>query len=229
MIFGEIGWDVDAADLVRQILQLRQNGITDVNLYITSNGGSVFDGISLYNALKMMNTTVYIYGWAASIATVIAMAGKKVIMGENSFFMIHNPSGAAMGGSDDMKRMAGWLDEIKTTIVSAYKSRTNLSDEQLSEMMNSETLMNAEKAKEFGFVDEIMNNDQAQNHLKGFAGMVANALADKFGIKSFNNITEDNDMKLSKEALQALGLSEDATEQEINAERLCGRTIDRPH
>ena len=100
--------------------------------------------------------TVKIDGIAASAASVIAMAGTRVLMSPVSTMMIHNPLTVAMGDSEEMRRAIQMLDEVKESIINAYEIKTGLSRARLSHLMDAETWMNANKALELGFCDEIM-------------------------------------------------------------------------
>ena len=100
--------------------------------------------------------TVQIDGMAASAASVIAMAGTRVQMSPTSMMMIHNPFTMAMGDSEEMRKAIQLLDEVKESIINAYEIKTGQSRTKLSHLMDSETWMNAWKAKELGFCDEVM-------------------------------------------------------------------------
>ena len=102
------------------------------------------------------DVTVQIDGLAASAASVIAMAGTRVCMSPTSVMMIHNPFTSAMGDSEEMRKAIQLLDEVKESIINAYQIKTGLSRAKLSHLMDSETWMNAVKAKELGFCDEIL-------------------------------------------------------------------------
>jgi ATP-dependent Clp endopeptidase proteolytic subunit ClpP len=130
---------------------------SQIDLHINSPGGEVFDGITIYNLIKQhpANVTTYIDGLAASIASLIALAGNQVKMADNALFMIHNPWGMAMGDADDMRKMAESLDKVSGSIHMAYQAKTGMDEDKIYELMSAETWMTAEEAKNFGFVDEI--------------------------------------------------------------------------
>jgi len=117
------------------------------------------------------DVTVQIDGLAASAASVIAMAGTKVCMSPTSVMMIHNPFTAAMGDSDEMRKAIQLLDEVKESIINAYQIKTGLSRAKLSHLMDSETWMNAVKAKELGFCDEILytGDNDLPDEVAGFS------------------------------------------------------------
>lgn len=139
--------------------------IKNITLRLNSPGGSVFEGLGIYNLLKAhpANITTYIDGIAASIASVIAMSGDKIIMPENAMMMIHDPSGLIMGTAENMRKMADTLDKIKESIKTAYK-RTNMTDEDIDRMMSEETWMTAADAVSKGFADEVVESVKIAAH-----------------------------------------------------------------
>jgi ATP-dependent Clp protease protease subunit len=130
---------------------------SQIDLHINSPGGQVFDGITIYNLIKQHPATVttYIDGLAASIASVIALAGDRIIMAENALYMIHTPSGAVMGTATDMRSFADVLDKIAGTMVTAYASKSGQDESEIIALLDAETWMTATEARDFGFVDEI--------------------------------------------------------------------------
>jgi ATP-dependent Clp protease protease subunit len=158
-IYGEIGAQVTAKSIQDQI----EPNATDYEVHISSVGGDVYEGYAIYGILSNLKkpTTVIIEGLCASIATLIAQAGDKVIMTKPAEFMIHNPNVTLSGESDDLINAAGQLDRIKNTIISVYQKRTGLSPDELSMMMDNETWMTADEAKQRGFVDEIQDKLKA--------------------------------------------------------------------
>ena len=112
------------------------------------------------------NVTVKIDGIAASAASVIAMAGTKVLVSPVSMLMIHNPMTAAMGDSTEMQKAIAMLDEVKESIINAYEIKTGLSRAKLSHLMDAETWMDAGKAVELGFADGIMNRSEAAEDME---------------------------------------------------------------
>ena len=159
-IYEEIGEDfwtgggVTAKGFQKELAAIKADKI---DLHINSPGGLVFDGITIYNLLKQhpANITTYIDGLAASIASVIALAGDSVIMAENALFMIHKASGLVMGNSDDMRAFAEKLDKVNTSIATTYISKTGKDEPEINDLMAAETWMTAAEALDFGFVDEI--------------------------------------------------------------------------
>ena len=125
----------------------------DLNIYVNSGGGSVFGGLAIYNMLKRHKgyKTVYVDGIAASIASVIALAGDRVIVPSNAFIMIHKPSGVCFGNSDEMREYAEVLDKTQTNLMNVYKE--NLCEgvdlSEIEEMVNNETWLNGEEASKY--------------------------------------------------------------------------------
>ena len=134
-----------------------------VTIWINSPGGDCVAAAQIYNMLMDYpgDVTVKIDGIAASAASVIAMAGTRVQMSPVSLMMIHNPLTVAMGDSEEMRKAIQLLDEVKESILNAYEIKTGLSRTNLSHLMDAETWMNAKKAVELGFCDEIMFQTEA--------------------------------------------------------------------
>lgn len=193
-----------AQDFANDLQTHKDNGAEIFHIHINSGGGSVFDGFTIYNLLKKENVEIYIDGWAASIASLIAMAGKKVYAYKNSFLMIHNPSTLAWGDENEMARAKDQLEMIKKSIVQAYVDKTGMPEDDIKTMMNDETWMSADEAKDKGFVDEIIETIQEKNHVAVFTNYI--------GFENSNK----KDKKMSKELLNFLGLPEDATEEAVN-------------
>ena len=136
-------------------------GSGDITVWINSPGGDCVAAAQIYNMLMDYkgNVTVKIDGIAASAASVIVMAGTKVLVSPVSMLMIHNPMTAAFGNSDEMQRAIEMLGSVKDSIINAYEIKTGLSRAKLSHLMDAETWMDANKAVELGFADEIMHRN----------------------------------------------------------------------
>jgi ATP-dependent Clp endopeptidase proteolytic subunit ClpP len=136
----------------------------DINIYINSGGGSVFSGMAIYNMLKRHKgyKTVYIDGLAGSIASVIALAGDKVIIPSNAYFMIHKPWCSSAGNSNELREMANTLDKIEEGIINVYSE--NLAEgvdiEDIKAMVNDETWLTGIEASKY-FNVEVANSVQA--------------------------------------------------------------------
>lgn len=130
----------------------------DVTVWINSPGGNVFCAAEIYTMLKEYKgaVTVRIASIAASAASVVAMAGDKVQMSPTALLMIHDPSTIAMGNTKDMEKAIETLNEVKESIINAYSAKTGLRHSKIAELMSNETWMNAKKAVELGFADEVL-------------------------------------------------------------------------
>ena len=135
-----------------------------ITIWVNSPGGDCTAASQIYSMLMdyKNDVTVKIDGIAASAASVVAMAGTKVLMSPTAMMMIHNPATGAFGDHVDMEKAIKMLDEVKESIINAYELRTSLSRTQLSHMMDSETWMNAKKAMELGFADAFLENVKRQ-------------------------------------------------------------------
>ena len=149
-----------------------RKAITDeyetIEVEINSGGGSVFAGSEIYTALKNHKgqVNVSIVGLAASVASVIAMAGKTVKMSPTAQFMVHNVSAQGEGDYRDMQHMADILKTANETIASSYILKTGKSKDEILAMMDKETWLIGEKAKEYGFIDQVMfTNDDSKFQL----------------------------------------------------------------
>ncbi|MBP3218286.1 MAG: Clp protease ClpP [Lachnospiraceae bacterium] len=130
----------------------------DVTVWINSPGGNVLAAAEIYNMLcdHKGSITVKIDAIAASAASVIAMAGDRILMSPVAMLMIHDPMTIAMGNTKDMERAIATLNEVKESIINAYVKKTGLTRNKVSKLMSDETWMNAKKAVELGFADEIL-------------------------------------------------------------------------
>ncbi len=198
-VIAEESW-LDDEITPKQFKSELMSGSGDITLWINSPGGDVFAASQIYNMLMDYkgNVTVKIDGLAASAASVIAMAGTRVLMSPVSQIMVHNPMTVAIGNAKEMSKAIKMLSEIKESIINAYEIKTNLSRDEISKMMDSECWMNAKKAVELGFADEIMYTEKDQNSEKIsnnyiFSRMaVTNKLIDK--LKSKNQAKNQNEI-----------------------------------
>ena len=133
-----------------------------VTVWINSPGGDCIAASQIYSMLMDYEgeITVKIDGIAASAASVIAMAGTTVLMAPTALIMIHNPMTGAFGNHADMEKAIEMLDEVKESIINAYEIKTGLSRSKLSHLMDAETWMNANKAVELGFADDILADEK---------------------------------------------------------------------
>ena len=161
---AEDSWFDD--DVTPQLFKEELNaGNGDITVWINSPGGDCVAAAQIYNMLTDYsgNVTVKIDGIAASAASVIAMAGDKVLVSPVSMMMIHNPATIAWGDSAEMQKAVAMLDEVKESIINAYEIKTGLDRKKLSKLMDAETWMDANSAVEYGFADGIMRRNTAED------------------------------------------------------------------
>lgn len=157
-VYDEIGagffGGVSAKQFVDDLNGLGKLDMIDV--YINSPGGDVFDGVTIYNALKrnQAEIAVHIDGLAASIASIIAMAGDSITIAENGMMMIHDPWTFALGNAAEMRKQADVLDQVAGTLVNTYMSRTGLDAAEVKDLMGAETWFDATQAVDKGFADK---------------------------------------------------------------------------
>ncbi len=168
------------------------SGSGDITVWINSPGGDCVAAAQIYNMLMDYkgSVTVKIDGIAASAASVIAMAGTRVLMSPVSMLMIHNPMTVAMGDTAEMQKAIEMLGSVKDSIINAYELKTGLSRARLSHLMDAETWMDAGKAVELGFADEIITRDDISENMEPPAvsmlyskANVVNSLMDKITAK----------------------------------------------
>lgn len=159
-LYNEIGenwWgeSTSAKDFKKEIDEI--GDVQTLNIYINSPGGSVFDGMAIYNQLKRHRAykNVYVDGIAASIASVIALAGDKIVIPKNAYFMIHQATAIGWGTATDFRKMADMLDTVEEGILNVYEGHSTLVRKEIKAMMEAETWMTGEEAAEYGFADEI--------------------------------------------------------------------------
>ena len=142
-------------------------GSGDITVWLNSPGGDCVAAAQIYNMLMDYkgSVTVKIDGIAASAASVIAMAGTKVLMSPVSTMFIHNPMTVALGNSDEMQKAIEMLHEVKESIINAYEIKTGLSRAKLSRLMDAETWMDANKAVELGFADGILQREEQSSNV----------------------------------------------------------------
>jgi ATP-dependent Clp protease, protease subunit len=157
LIYDEIGaYGVSAKGFLADLSALPDGAPIDLRL--NSPGGSVFDAVAIYNALKRHSgdITVWIDGIAASAASYVAMAGDEIVMPENAFLMIHNPSGLVMGTAADMREMADTMDKIAGSMIRGYAARSGRSEEEIAALMATETWFDAEAAIATGLATRMV-------------------------------------------------------------------------
>lgn len=164
-------------------------GTGDITIWINSPGGDCVAASQIYSMLMDYKgkITVKIDGLAASAASVIAMAGTRVLMAPTALMMIHNPATMAFGDHEDMQKAIDMLNEVKESIINAYEIRTGLSRTKLSHLMDEETWMNANKAIELGFADDTLTDEKLATEIPAYAfsgKAVQQALVNKITAKA---------------------------------------------
>ncbi len=156
MIYDEIGrWGVSAQAFIRDLHAL--GDVDELTVRLNSPGGDVFDGWAIYNALARHGAkkTVWVDGLAASMASVIALAGDEIVMPDNAMIMIHMPFQVVIGTADDMRAAAEALDKVTDGLVRAYVARSGMDENEIRQMMAAETWLSASEAVENGFATRV--------------------------------------------------------------------------
>ena len=156
-IFDDIGaFGVSAKSFLNDLASAQGDS---VRVEINSPGGDVFAGLAIYNGLRNSGkkVNVRVLGLAASAASLVAMAGDTIEMPENSFMMVHNPWGFAIGGADDMRDTADMLDKLGASLASTYAKRTGKSAEEITALLDAETWMSAAEAVDAGFATAVIS------------------------------------------------------------------------
>ena len=173
------------------------NGLTgDLDIFVNSGGGSVFAGMSIYNILSRYqgNKTVYVDGIAGSIASVIAMAGDKIVMPKNSFLMIHKPSCGVIGNANDFTKMADTLNTIEQGILNVYATKLNdgINIDDIKTMINNETWLTGDQAAQYFNIEvSEANNAIAFIQKNDFQNYLNNKLQDPKPIENSKDPNED--------------------------------------
>lgn len=136
--------------------------INTLNIYINSPGGDVFAGQAIHSMLKRhkAHKNVYIDGLAASIASVVVMAGDTIFMPKNAMMMIHNPWTWGIGNAAEFRKLAEDLDKVRESLIAAYEGRSALTRDEIIEIMDSETWLTADECLEYGFCDVVEKEKQ---------------------------------------------------------------------
>lgn len=198
-IFGEIGWNITAQDFKNELDKYSNYDVINVN--INSIGGSVFDGIPIYNLLKANKAHVntVINGLACSIASVIAMAGNTIKIYDGSYLMKHLPTSCSCGTSTEHTKSAEMLDNITNDIIKIYQTKFSNSADEIKDMLEKETWFSASELKELGIVDEILEGLE---------------IAAKYDFKDYKNTPEQVKALFENKADEVV---EDETETEVEA------------
>jgi len=156
LIYDEIGaYGITAKGFLAELGALPEG--TPIDLRLNSPGGSVFDAVAIYNAIKRHEgtVTVWIDGIAASAASYVAMAGDEIVMPDNAFLMIHDPAGIVMGAAADMRAMAEALDKVGDSLAAGYAAKSGRPTDEIAALMAAETWLDATEALALGFADRL--------------------------------------------------------------------------
>jgi ATP-dependent Clp protease protease subunit len=202
MLYGDIssstwwGDEVTPKDFKKDLDDLGE--IENLNIFINSGGGDVFAGQSIHSMLKRHSAykTVYIDGLAASIASVIAMAGDKIIMPKNAMMMIHNAWTRAAGNANDFREIAERMDKIDESIRVTYTDKTGTEEDEIIDLMDAETWFTAEEAVEKGFADEIEEEKLVAASIDGGFLVLGK---EKFDLERYRNKPEIEPVKPPEE------------------------------
>lgn len=185
-LHDEIGlWGISAKDFIADLR--KHDGVKVINLSIHSPGGSVLDGLAMYNALKSHKATIHgsVEGVAASAASFVLMASDTISMPEDAFLMIHNAWGGVIGDAEEMRAAANVVDKLQDSIVNIYQKRSGMDESGIREMMSEETWLNASDALESGFIDTITGSIGVAAKISGFD-------------KHFKNMPITNDLQIEE-------------------------------
>ena len=205
----------------------------DITLWINSPGGNVFAAAEIYTMIRDYpgSVTVRIASIAASAASVVAMAGNLVQMSPTALLMIHDPSTIAMGNAKDMEKAITTLNEVKESIINAYAAKTGLSRNRISKLMSDETWLNAKKAVELGFADEILfldkpkedpdedepDTDPDEPDKEEEGGDEKEEQKKPFKLKEAGAVWQYSTKAMGQTILNRLGVSDEAAAPETNA------------
>jgi ATP-dependent Clp endopeptidase proteolytic subunit ClpP len=223
LLYGFIDpYDVSASDFAKEMRSLEKE-YANINVRINSGGGSVFEGFAIYNAIKnsQANIETYIDGLAASMASIIALAGKKVHMSKMARLMTHQPSSGSYGNSEDLRKNADLLDGLEKTMCAIYAAKTGKTPDECKTcfLNGKDNWFDAQQAKDNGLVDEIYDAEGVEMPKEtGSVHSTWNHYQHQFAAK-FNQSNTDNMEKvfLSPTALAALKIGDNADQTAIDA------------
>ena len=155
-ILDEIGlWGVRAVDFVKAFLPLRKS--KSISVHVNSPGGDLPDALAIYNVIRSVKdkVTVYVDGWAASAASLVAISGKQTVMAANSMLMIHNPSLMTYGDEAEHQKSVRALQAAKEGMLNSYVEKTGMGKDEISALLDQETWMTAQEAVDMGFADSV--------------------------------------------------------------------------
>jgi len=174
-IYDSIGsWGINSKQILSTLDNYKSQNITEIDVFINSPGGSVFEGFAIFNLFRDFKVNTFVNGIAASIASVIALAGDTLRIYKNSYLMIHNPWSIAIGDHNDMNETGETLESIRDTLIDLYKSKTGMSEEELKDFCDKNTFLSSQKALELGFADEVIENYPSQKFVAFYSDVLDN-------------------------------------------------------
>lgn len=206
-LFDAIGgwWGVEAESFIKTLNDISESNIV---LHINSPGGDVFDARAIATAIKQhsSNITAQIDGLCASAATYISAACKSVSMADGGFYMVHEGWTLAIGNKRDLGKTIALLEKVDNSIVNDYQKKTGADRDQIVDWMEEETWFSAEEAKEHGFIDSIIDDEEGPNNAASWnLSAYANAPAALVNNKVTDNKSDDDfDIEENKEFLAKL-------------------------
>lgn len=151
---------ITAKGVARDLDRLHAEGVDQLDIFLSSDGGSVMEGLAVHDQIKRFpgNVTMHVDGRAVSIASVIALAGRRLVMPRSAMMMVHAPFDIAIGNADELRKKAAGLDAMAATMRGIYCAASGMSSERVRKMMDDETWLTAEDAKKCGLVDEVTDS-----------------------------------------------------------------------
>lgn len=201
-IYDPIGeaWDGSGVTEKKVAGILRSIGDKDVTVNINSPGGDFFQGVAIYNLLRQhkAKVTVRVMGLAASAASVIAMAGDEILMGEASFLMVHNAWAVAIGNRHDMRASADWLEPFDAAMAMVYSTRSGITPAEAAALMDKETWITAARAVEDGFATGLLGDTDISRDTQAHSDRKALALVEASMVRAGHS------RSVRREALKSL-------------------------
>lgn len=230
-LHADIGaWGITSADFMKDY---KNSGpFSQVNIHINSMGGDVFDGLAIYNLLmeeraKGVGVKVWVDGIAASIASVIAMAGEEILMPESAFLMIHFASGMVWGTAEEMSRMAETMRGIDDSLVRIYAKRTKRDPEEIRGMMAKETWLDGPQALAEGFASRLLDVESAMAACAG-SRFVSNFTHLPLRVRNALNLQEQTMAEnTSADTIAASGSEDHTTESKVDVNAVIDRIAPR--
>lgn len=186
-IFGTIGedWWGESTSASTVLAAIRSSEAKSINVNINSGGGSIFEGMAMYDAIResKAKTTARVIGFAGSMASVVMLAADTVEIVDGAMVMVHNPSNVAVGEAKDLRKAADVLDKLRAGIVRIYAAKTGLEEDEIIAMLDEETWLEATEAKSLGFVDKIVGDEAESAAALASLDLLATAPAAKIPLR----------------------------------------------